>query len=190
MLDIAHWGMGCARSGPVEIDGQADVLPSDPHSYNVPPQFRVSMRYADGVELRVACGDRVGVMFEGERGRIFVNRGTISGKPVEDLTQQPLGSPQYRLYAHDNLSRPPRAGKLDAIINHMGNFFDCVKSRQTPISEVVSQHCSAAVCHLGNISIRLRRKLRWDPQREQFIGDEEANGWLSRPQRKPYQIEA
>jgi predicted dehydrogenase len=190
MIDIAQWGMGCDGSGPVEIDGQADLLPGDPQSYNVPPQFSLRMRYADGVELRVACADRVGVMFEGQRGRIFVNRGTLSGKPLEDLAQQPLPPEQYRLYAHDNLSRPPRAGKLEATVNHMGNFFDCVKSRQTPISEVVSQHRSAGACHLGNISIRLRRKLKWDPQREQFLGDDEANRWLSRPQRRPYHIEA
>ena len=81
------------------------------------------------------------------------------------------------------------AGKLDAIINHMGNFFDCVKSRQPPISDLASQHRSVSACHLGNISIRLRRPLRWDPAAEQFVGDEEANRWLRREQRSPYNIE-
>lgn len=72
----------------------------------------------------------------------------------------------------------------------MGNFFDCIKSRRAPISEVVGQHRSVSTCHLANIAIRLGRKLRWDPEKEQFIGDAEANGWLRREQRKPYQIEA
>jgi hypothetical protein len=70
----------------------------------------------------------------------------------------------------------------------MGNFFDCVKSRQTPISDVVSQHRSVSACHLGNISIRLGRSLKWDPQKEQFLGDDEANGWLRREQRKGYEV--
>jgi hypothetical protein len=69
----------------------------------------------------------------------------------------------------------------------MGNFFDCVKDRKAPLSDVVSQHRSASVCHLANISMRLGRKLKWDPVREEFLGDDEANRWLSRPQRAPYQ---
>jgi len=188
-LDIAHWGMGVDCSGPLEIDGQADVLPNRPNCYNVPPKFSAGMRYPGPVEVRIQCEGRSGVMFEGEGGRIFVNRGTVAGKPVDELKDRPLPREKYQLYAHDNRSRPPRAGKLDAIINHMGNFFDCVKSRQAPISDVVSQHRSASACHLGNISIRLGRKLRWDPEKEQFLGDDEANGWLRRPQRKPYQVE-
>ena len=190
IVDIAQWGMGADFSGPVEIDGQADTLPNDPLSYNVPPKFKVKMLYAGDVELLFECEGRAGVMFEGDGGRLFVNRGTVSGKPGEELADNPLPAEKYKLYAHDNLSRPPRSGKLDAIINHMGNFFDCVKSRQTPISDVVSQHRSVSACHLGNISVRLRRKLRWDPAKEQFVGDDEANRWLKRPQRKPYQVEA
>jgi len=189
ILDIAHWGMGVDESGPLEIDGHADFLPREPNCYNVPPTFNVRMLYPGNIVLRFECAGRVGVMFEGDQGRIFVNRGTISGKPVEALPSNPLPREQFRLYAHDNPARPPRAGKLDAIINHMGNFFDCVKSRKRPISDVVSQHRSVSACHLGNISIRLGRKLKWDPRREQFVGDDEANGWLRRPQRKPFQID-
>jgi len=189
IVDIAHWGMGVERSGPVEIDGQSDELPSKPNCYNVPPKFSATMRYANGVETRFYCEGRQGVMFEGDEGHIFVNRATIAGPPVDDLKANPLPPEKFQLYAHDNRSRPQRAGKLDAIINHMGNFFDCVKSRQTPISDVVSQHRTVSACHLGNISIRLRRKLRWDPVKELFVGDDEANTWLRRQQRKGYQIE-
>jgi myo-inositol 2-dehydrogenase / D-chiro-inositol 1-dehydrogenase len=188
IVDIAHWAMGCDRSGPVEIDGQADRLPDDPHSYNVPPKFSATMRYADGVEVLFGHEGRGGVLFEGDQGRIFVNRGTIAGKPVDELKGRPLPREQYVLYPYDNPARPLRAGKLDAIINQMGNFFDCVKSRKPPISDVVSQHRSASACHLGNIAIRLGRKLTWDPEKELFVGDEEANCWLRRERRKPYQI--
>ena len=83
---------------------------------------------------------------------------------------------------------PERMGKLDAIINHMGNFFDCVKSRQTPLSDVASQHRSVTLCHLGNIAMRLGRKITWDPATEQIVGDSEANAWQKREQRKGYEI--
>ncbi len=189
IVDIAHWGMGTDYSGPLEIDGQAERLPNEPNCYNVPPKFSVNMKYPGDILLRFECEGRAGVMFEGDKGRLFVNRGTVAGKPVDELKDHPLPKEQFKLYAHDNPTRPDRAGKLDAIINHMGNFFDCVKTRQTPISDVVSQHRSVSACHLGNISIRLGRKLHWDPVKELFVGDDEANRWLRREQRKPYQIE-
>ena len=188
-MDIAQWGMGMDHTGPVEIDGKAK-FPDVPNGYNVAVDFQVRLIYPDGVEMVVLDNGRNGVMFEGEKGRVFVNRGTVSGKPVEDLKENPLPREEFGIYAHDNLSRPPRAGKLDAIINHMGNFFDCIKSRKQPISDIVSQHRSVSVCHLANISMRLGRKLTWDPEKELFTGDDEANRWLSRPQRQPYQIQA
>jgi myo-inositol 2-dehydrogenase / D-chiro-inositol 1-dehydrogenase len=184
-LDIAHWGVGL--DGPVQIEGKA-TFPSIPNGYNVATTYEARYRYANGVEMTVEDHGRNGVMFEGTEGRVFCNRGTVSGKAVEELKDRPLPREQFKLYAHDNLSRPPRSGKLDAIINHMGNFFDCVKSRQAPLSDVVSQHRSVSVCHLGNIAMRLGRKLRWEPGAEQFVGDAEANAWLRRTQRAPYQV--
>jgi myo-inositol 2-dehydrogenase/D-chiro-inositol 1-dehydrogenase len=127
-------------------------------------------------------------MFTGTEGRVFVNRGTIAGQPVEDLARNPLPRAQFKLYDHDNLQRPQRVGKLDAIVNHMGNFFDCVRTRSRPISDVADQHRSVTTCHLANISMRLGRKLTWDPHKEAFIGDQEANTWLSRTQRQPYRV--
>lgn len=130
---------------------------------------------------------RNGILFEGTEGRLFVNRGTLDGKPVEALADSPLPREKFQLYPHDNLTRPPREGKLDAIINHMGNFFDCVASRQQPISDVASQHRSVSTCHLGNIAMRLRRPLKWNPEIERFVGDDEADGCLRRPQRKGFE---
>ncbi len=151
-----------AQRGPVEIEGKAD-FPDVPNGYNVAMDISARMRYPNGVELEILDNGRNGIMFEGDEGRIFVNRGTVAGWPVEELADKPLEREQFTLYAHDNLTGPPRAGKLDAIINHMGNFFDCVRSRKTPISDVASQHRSVSTCHLANISMRLGRKLRWDP---------------------------
>jgi predicted dehydrogenase len=198
-LDIAQWGIGMDDSGPVEIEGKSR-FPAVPNGYNVAIDFHGRYVYANGVEMEVLDNGRNGVMFEGAEGRIFVNRGTVSGKPIEDLAasvgvaaDKVAFHPEVRnlfsrVYARDNKSRPLRAGKLDAIINHMGNFFDCVKDRTLPISDVESQHRSVTVCHLGNIAMHLGRKLSWEPQVEQFVGDQEANGWLTRPQRSPYEI--
>jgi len=188
IVDIAQWAMGCQMSGPVEIKGRADYLPDQPNCYNVPPVFSVDMRYADGVVLQYRCEGREGVLFEGDQGRLFVNRSTLAGKPVDNLKDDPLPKEKFRLYDFDNPVRPPRAGKHESIINHMGNFFDCVKTRKTPISDVQSQHRSVSACHLGNISIRLKRPITWDPTTEQIVGDDEAAAMLSRPQRKPYAI--
>ncbi|MFC1597573.1 hypothetical protein ACFL5Q_06515 [Planctomycetota bacterium] len=185
-LDIAQWGI---NSHPVEIDCQAK-FPDVPNGYNVALDFHARYRYANGVEMTVADTGRNGIMYTGTEGRIFVNRGTIEGKPVEDLARKPLERDQFNVYDFDNLDRPERMGKLDAIVNHMGNFFDCIRAGRKPISDVESQHRSVSTCHLGNISMHLGRKLTWDPEKELFPGDEEANARLTRPQRAPYAIEA
>ena len=183
-LDIAQWGIG---SLPVAVEGTAR-FPDVPNGYNVAIDYHVQYRYANGVIMTVSDTGRNGVMFTGDKGRVFVNRGTVSGTPVEELEQDPLPREQFKVYAHDNLARPPRMGKLDSIVNHMGNFFDCIESREQPISDIVSQHQSVTTCHIANISMRLGRPLQWDPEAEQFIGDDEANQWLCRERRKGYEI--
>lgn len=183
-IDIAQWAIG---ELPVEIDGHGE-LPNIPNGYNVPINFGAVVRYPSGVELHVEEEGRVGVLFEGDKGRLFVNRGTISGTPVDKLKDQPFPKEQYRLYDFDDPNRPDRVGKLDAIVNHMANFFDCIAARRLPISDYESQHRSATTCHLVNLSIRLGRPLHWDPEQELFVGDQEANQHLSRRQRKGFEV--
>jgi predicted dehydrogenase len=72
--------------------------------------------------------------------------------------------------------------------SHIRNFLDCVKSRNKPNADVEDGHLTATMCHIGNISTRLGRSLRWDPEKEMFIDDKEANTWLSRPYRKPWKL--
>ena len=182
-IDIAQWGID---SLPVEINGQAKY-PEVTDGYNVAVDFGVTYKYANGVTLSVADHGRNGIMFTGDAGRIFVNRGDIEGKPVENLKQNPLPRTDWKSYDFDNLDRPERKGKLDAIVNHMGNFFDCVAARRQPVSDIESQHRSVSTCHLGNISMQLGRKLTWDPKSETFPGDAEANELLSREQRKGFE---
>ena len=120
-----------------------------------------------------------GIWFEGDKGRIFVNRSRITGEPVESLTEsekEAFDEPITKLY-----KGRPRTG-------HMQNFFDCVRDRAEPVSDVFSHHRELTSCHLCNLAMLLKRKLRWDPQKEDFIGDKQASALISRPQRAPYAI--
>lgn len=186
-LDIALWALGLDGTGPVEISADG-TLPGIANGYNVPRDFRVQMKFANGMQLELLDQGRSGILFEGDSGRMFVNRGTIAGTPVDNLKTNPLPREAFQLYAHDNLARPERAGKIDAIGNHMGNFYDCTQSRRTPISSIASQHRVASACHLANLAVRLGRTLRWDPQTEQFVDDTQANSHVSREQRAGYEV--
>ncbi|MCA9117256.1 MAG: Gfo/Idh/MocA family oxidoreductase [Planctomycetaceae bacterium] len=183
-IDIARWAIG---SEPVEISGTAR-FPETADGYNVALDFEARYRFASGVTLTVLDHGRNGIMFTGSRGRLFVDRGAMATEPAGLAAEKPLTREEFTLYDFDNHSRPERAGKLDAIVNHMGNFFDCVAERRLPISDVESQHRSVSVCHLGNIAMRLGRTLAWDPEAEQFPEDREANTWLIRKQRAGYEI--
>lgn len=182
-IDIAQWAID---SLPVAIDGRAK-FPTVSDGYNVAIDFGVTYRYENGVTMTVSDNGRNGILFNGDAGRIFVSRGEIAGKPVEELASLPLPREAMKIYALDNHERPERAGKLDAIINHMGNFFDCVQNRTSPISDIEGQHRTVSTCHLGNISMRLQRRLRWDPKLELFSDDAEANSMLKRDQRNGFE---
>ena len=115
-----------------------------------------------------------GILLEGDKGRIFVNRQKLQGSPINRLTDA------------DNK-------ELDEIIvdlckgkqpgNHMGNFFECREDGSLPISDVYTHHRTMTACHLCNIALMVKRELRWDPKREQFVDDEVANSLLSRESR-------
>ena len=183
-IDIAQWAI---NEYPVEVESVA-TLPHVKNGYNVPLDFKATLKYPGGVAMTVGDTGRNGITFVGEAGRIFVNRGTLSGKAVENLASNPLPRQALTLYDFDNLDRPIRTGKLDSIINHMGNFFDCVHTRRTPISDIESQHRSATSCHLANISSRLGRSLKWNSRSETFVDDAQANSYLKREQRPQFAV--
>lgn len=110
------------------------------------------------------------VKFEGADGWIFVTRGKIETSRKE-LLEEPLTRKRVELYVSTN---------------HKGNFFDCIRSRKQPICEAGIGHRSVSVCHLGVIAIQLGRKLKWNPAREQFLDDKEANSHVAREQRQPF----
>lgn len=183
-LDIANWAI---NAHPVEVEGTAKY-PEVNDGYNVAVDYGATYKYANGVTLTVSDTGRNGIMFTGSRGRIFANRGDVEGKPIQELKSDPFPRDAFTLYEFDNHERPERAGKLDAIVNHMGNFFDCVEARKQPISDIEGQHRSVTVCHLGNIAMRLGRKLQWNPTAEQFVDDSEADSHLKREQRSGYKV--
>jgi len=195
-IDIAQWGLGYTNSGPIEIEGTAtfpDVYPDDfdpvkffsgeqklLNGYNSAKEFKITSTYENGNKMIVQHGPDNGIWFEGENGRIFVNRGKLTGKPIEDLTeadQQWLNQEVTKLY----LGMP--------LVGHMAHFFQCLKERKFTISDPFTHHRTMTACHLCNIAILLKRKLRWDPVKEDFIGDAQASALRSRPQRAPYTIE-
>ncbi|MEI2723051.1 MAG: Gfo/Idh/MocA family oxidoreductase [Verrucomicrobiota bacterium] len=184
--DIAQWGNGTERSGPVEIDGKA-LSAMKPGGFTAAATYRIDMKYANGVTLAIVdentgtdrnvVGDRNktpnGIQFIGSGGWIFVTRGAIKASQ-QDLLDTPL--------AED------RTVKLYKSSDHMGNFFECVRNRKAPICDVEIGHRSISVAHLGVISIRMNQPLKWNPDQEVFTGANaaEANRWLVREQRKPY----
>jgi predicted dehydrogenase len=200
-IDIAQWAMGLDHTGPVKVSAKGTFTPlvpekfdwiaylaghaSLPNGFHTPQKFSIDCEYADGTVLhvcdyykrpdsRIEFGN--GILFEGEEGRIFVDRGQINGKPVEEMTE----ADKKKL--HDEIVKIYGSQPGD----HMRNFFDAVKSRGTPIADVETHHRSMTTCHLCNISLMLGRDLKWDPDKEQFNGDEQATMLMSRPRREKF----
>lgn len=167
--DIAQWANGTERSGPVEIEGKS-LVDMIPDGYTAAAEYEVKFKYANGVRMTVTNRVPNGIKFEGKEGWIFVTRGDIKASQRE-LLEEPLPAGAIRLYKSNN---------------HMGNFFDSIRSRKDPICDIEIGHRSITVAHLGVLAVRLGRPLKWDPDKEQFVGDADANKWLSREQRKPY----
>ena len=181
--DIARWAAGF--DGPTSVEAKVLAEPI-PGGYTTISEYEVTFLYPNGVPQVVRTtrddsifggvvnkeGQRNGIRFEGEDGWIWVTRGNLNASR-EEIIATPL---------------PDGATRLEVSGDHMGNFFDCVRSRKDPIAKVEVGHRSASMCHLAAIAMRLRRKLQWDPEKEQFIGDgaAEANGFVAREMRKPY----
>jgi myo-inositol 2-dehydrogenase / D-chiro-inositol 1-dehydrogenase len=185
-MDIAHWVLNIENSGPTTIDGTKTKLPTIPGGFNTPKLVSVDYEYPGGVQVLMRAqppGDE-GLLIEGDQGRIYVNRGRLTGKPIEEQDADPALKEKI-MAAVVELYK----GNTAKMGDHMGNFFEAWMHGKWPISDVESQHRSVSACHLGNLSIRLGRKLTWDPIKEEFVGDSEANGMLARKQREPYQLQ-
>ncbi|NIS50141.1 MAG: Gfo/Idh/MocA family oxidoreductase [Phycisphaerae bacterium] len=173
-VDIAHWGLGLDRTGPVEIEGKGDYPKEG--LYDAPTQYKFTCKYATGLTMIVA-NDRqqpkgMGAMWYGEKGWIHVNRGGLNAEP-KSVLDEVIGPDEIKLYE----SR-----------DHQGNFLDCVKSRKETITPVEIAHRSISVGLLGEIAMLTEQKLKWDPDKEVFLNSDQANRLLSRPMRAPWHI--
>jgi predicted dehydrogenase len=185
-VDIATWGMNKTETGPVKIEPLMvehpvpfkNGYPTVADQYNTATRFKIRATYEDGVELTLRHDTDNGILFEGTRGRIFVNRGKLVGKPVEDLESNPLP---------DGALEEVYQGR--PLTSHVENFFQAVVDRRDPISDVESHHRALSTCHLAGIAARLGRTLQWDPIQQVIPGDDLAQSFVTRAKRKGYDIE-
>ncbi|MEW4454248.1 Gfo/Idh/MocA family oxidoreductase [Bremerella sp. JC817] len=195
-VDIAQWAIGQSGEGmgatsiepiyakhPVELK---DGMPVQDDQYNCATEFHVKATFDNGVVMDIKnshqqeLGFDNGIMFTGTEGRFLVNRGKLVGAPIDALKDNPLP---------ENAIAEIYGGKNPAANNaHMTNFFECVKTRSLPISDVYTHHRALTTCHLSNIAIRLNRSLKWDPKSQQIVGDDQANAMQSREARKGYEV--
>lgn len=184
-IDTAHWGMGAEFTGPVEVEAQAEFPKSG--LWNVHGNFSVHAKYASGATMDISSDFPNGIRFEGSDGWIFVSRGNATVTASDPVSQN------ERKKALDASSPGILTSKIGANEIHLYrsseqhlNWLECIRTRKQPVAPAEIGHRSCTACLLSHIAMKLPRKLYWDPKKEQFVKDDEANKMLSRPQRHPY----
>lgn len=192
-VDICNWALKLngQKAGPTAISGHESVehpvefksgVAVQKDRYNTATKFQFVVKYPGDTEMIIRNDTDNGVLIEGDKGRIFVSRGKLAGKPVEDLKDNPL--------PEDAIANVYRGMPMDfnERKQHWANFLHCVRERKTPISDVHTHMEMLNVCHLAGISARVGRDLKWDNDAEQIVGDELANSMLGRSYREGYEI--
>jgi predicted dehydrogenase len=169
-LDQVQCALGTDDTGPVEIWPESEE-----------PNCKVTMRYANGTLLKLHDDKRpdhsqLGAIFVGDKGRLEILRGNFRSESKELEAELRKDAPD---------PTPEGPGEC---VEHIKNFFECMRTRTQPNADVETGHRSTTVCHLVNICRDMGRKLQWDPKAEKFVGDEEANKALSRPRRPGYEL--
>jgi hypothetical protein len=171
--DIVQWALGLDGTGPVEFEDLGSVWPPKGYLYTTATHTAFRARHANGIELICRTQDPgFGARFEGEDGWLQYTYNKIQASS-DDILNSEIGENEIRLPVSDN---------------HYRNWLDCVKSRKEPIEPVEAGHSTVNICHCGNIAMRLKRKVQWDPETETFGDDAEANAMLRRPYRDPWSI--
>jgi len=165
-IDMAHWGMGTELTGPVEVGG-VGVWPDKGTLWNTATAFNITCKYANGMTMIIKNGGPV--RFEGSDGRVDLGGGTYPAS----IADSKIGPDELHLYE----SR-----------SQYSNFIDCVISRKPTAAPVEVAHRSISPAHLGNISMILGRKIKWDPDKEKIIGDPAASALLGRSYRAPWTL--
>lgn len=187
-VDIANWATGndAAATGPVEVDGTdakhpvefKDGMPLVDDCFNTSTDFSVKCRFANGLVYDVTSRGDNGLLITGSKGRIFVNRGKITGKPIEENWDEGKYTDQDRQELFNG--KPHEWSKT--------NFYRCVREGGMPVSDVLSHLQTMNTCHLTSIAARLGRVIKWDSQKETIVGDDQAVGLMAREARKGYEI--
>jgi predicted dehydrogenase len=183
--DIAQWGNGTSLTGPVEVEPLYAQWPPKGSLFNTALRCGYRLRFDNGVEMIQESHDKLGgTRFEGSEGWAQFSFRQLETHPESLKTSTPgpdeIHLPKPVEYADGE--------KRDHYADHVRNFLDCVKTRQEPIEPVEVGHRTASLCHLGNIALQLNRTLQWDPVKECFPNDEEANRMLSRPARQSWRM--
>ena len=195
--DIALWALGGEETGIVAAQGSG-VFPGLPYTvnivdylnghahlpngYNVAHEFDCDLTLANGNTIKLISGTNE-LIISGDKGRIRVNRGGLTGKSVEEIT----GDPESNQKLDEEVQKLYRGMPIPDV--HMANFFHCVKTREMPISDVWSHSHAVNACHIANIAMLLKRQLTFDSQKNEFVDDDEANLFIRREQRSPWQID-
>ncbi len=187
-VDTAHWGMNTEYTGPVEVWGTAE-FPT--HGlWDVHGKFLTHAIYANGVTMDISGDFPNGIKFYGTEGWIFVTRDemvtpTDSGKPA--AAPQPLTASNPKILL--SVIGPDEVHLYPSKDQH-GNWLECIKSRKAPTAPAEIGHRACSTCLIHHIAMKTKRRLSWDPIKEHFKNDDEANCMLSRPQRAPYMMDA
>ncbi len=185
-VDIATWALDKTETGPVCVEPVMvrhpvefkDGYPTDESRYNTATEFLIRATFEDGKQIEIRHDKDNGILLEGTEGRIFVNRGRLTGAPVDALQSNPL--PDGALQ---------RVYKDRELTDHCRNFFESVTARQEPISDVFSHHRALTTCHLAGIAARLGRTVHWNPETEAISDDAQAQQLLRREKRQGFEIE-
>ena len=162
MFDIVQWALDMDNSGPVEVNYPDGV------------QYKfLTYKYANGITMtHENFGKMNAIRFIGTEGELDVQRRNLETNPIA-LKQKQIGENERHVYFSDN---------------HYKDFLNAMRTTTKPICDVEVGHRTATVCSIGNIAYELKRSLRWDPEKEQFKNDPEANALLSRPMRRNWSI--
>jgi predicted dehydrogenase len=163
LCDVAQWVGGTERTGPVEIEGTGVYPPGD-SLWNVLKTFEIRYRFADGVEMLYKTGKPY-VRVEGTEGWIY-------GEFPRGLEAEPKSILEAKI---------PEDGVRFRLKSEKDDFIDCVLTREQTLEDAEVGHRTTSLCHLGHIAIHQGRKLRWDPDAEQFPGDDAAGAYIDRP---------
>jgi len=187
-VDIATWALGedGEGHGPVSIDGTDSKHPVDfkdgyplvDDCYNTSHDFSVKCTFGSGVVMDVTSRGDNGILFEGSKGRLFVNRGKIAGKPIEEKWDEGK-------FEDADVQALYKGKKYEG---HKNNFYTCIREGGLPVSDVFTHVQAMNTCHLSAIAARLGRVIKWDPKSETIIGDEQASGFIARERREGYDI--